>query len=394
MFEETMKQIRSGYSTSIKDNPAIADWRKKGKKVFGYMCHNFPEEILSAANVFPVKFLGAPIDIEEANQYQSTFMCHYGRSILELGLAGEYEHLDGLVYAYGCEGGCNLFQILMETVPKEYKNFLHIPHNSQAAGALTFYMAELDSFMRSLRESLHCSLSDEDLSAAIRLYNEHKQLLKEIYDLRGAGGTPLITGVEVSEIMEYAVSVPKEEANKVLRELIVEAAQREVKPFSGSRLLVEGTILPGQEFFALAEELDCMVVGDDLCQGSRYFWDLVDENLPPLEAMARQKLERTPCCCMSSERVAERRVEHLLNQYQRYNGDGVIVAVQKWCDPTQMDRPFIIEQLQSKGIPVLSVEVERTVGGSQMRTRLEAFREMIDTNSGSKSQINMGGEGK
>jgi benzoyl-CoA reductase/2-hydroxyglutaryl-CoA dehydratase subunit BcrC/BadD/HgdB len=97
---------------------------------------------------------------------------------------------------------------------------------------------------------------------------------------------------------------------------------------------------------------------------------------------------------MSSERVAERRVEHLLNQYQRYNGDGVIVAVQKWCDPTQMDRPFMIEQLQSKGIPVLSVEVERTVGGSQMRTRLEAFREMIEANSGSKAQVNMGGEGK
>lgn len=390
MFEQTMETLRSSYSVSIKDNPAITKWRAQGKKVFGYMCHNFPEEMLAAAGVLPVKFLGAPIDIAAANEYQSTFMCHYGRSILELGLNGEYMGLDGLAYAYGCEGGCNLFQILMETVPTERQNFLHIPHNSDAKGALEFYTAELESFAIHLCEGLGVSLSDADMKEAIRTYNEQRELLKEIYDLRGMGSAPLITGVEVAEIMEYVVSVPKKEANELLRKLIVEAAERKPKLFSGPRLLVEGTILPGTDFFAMVEELDGMVVGDDLCQGSRYFWDLVEDCPSPLEAMARHKLYRIPCCCMSSEKVAERRLEHLLSQYRRYNGDGVVVAVQKWCDPTQMDRPFIIKQLQDKGIPVLSVEVERTVGGSQLRTRLEAFKEMIEV--GVRAIVEQGGE--
>jgi benzoyl-CoA reductase subunit C len=394
MLEEIMQQLRSGYSVSISDNPAIADWKKQQKLVFGYMCHNFPEEIIAAAGVFPVKFLGKPINVTEANQYQSTFMCYYGRAILELGLNGEYEQIDGLVYAYGCEGGCNLFQVLMEVVPKNYQNFLHIPHNSNAVGAFDFYLAELESFCSSLRGAVGCSLNDDDLRKAIGLYNEQRKLLKKIYELRGSGINPLLTGLEVGEILEYVVSTPKQEANNLLRQLIKAAELRSPVHFSGPRLLVQGTILPDLELYQVIEELGGMVVGDDLCQGSRYFWDLVDETAAPLEALAKHRLGRVPCSCMSSEKVAEQRLEHLLDQLVRYQADGVILAVQKWCDATQMDRPFFIEQLQDKGIPILSVEVERTAGGSQFRTRIEAFMEMMEINNGSRKNFQLGGGGK
>jgi benzoyl-CoA reductase subunit C len=394
MFENIMERLRSSYSVSISENPAIANWKQQQKQVFGYMCHNFPEEIIAAAGVLPIKFLGKPINVIEANQYQSTFMCHYGRSVLELGLNGDYDQINGLVYAYGCEGGCNLFQVLMEIVPKNYQNFLHIPHNSNATGALEFYLAELESFCRSLREKLTCSLNDEDLRKAISLYNQQRKLLKEIYELRGSGNNPLLTGLEVGEILEYVVSTPKEEANELLRQLMATARQRSPKIFSGPRLLVQGTILPDLEFYQIVEELGGMVIGDDLCQGSRYFWDLVDETAAPLEALAKHRLDRLPCSCMSSEKVAERRLEHLLYQVEHYNADGVVLAVQKWCDSTQMDRPFFIEQLKDKGIPVLPVEVERTVGGSQFRTRIEAFMEMIELSAGSKKKSQLGGSGR
>lgn len=382
-FDDVMEGMRNSFSTSVKQNPALDKWKAAGKPAFGYMCNNFPEEILAAAGVLPLRFLGAPIDIVETNEYQSIFMCHYGRSVLELGLSGEYEKLDGLVSAYGCEGGCNLFQILMDVANLDYENFLNIPHNSDGPGAYEFYIEEMKSFRRSLEEHFNRDITDEDLSQSIELYNRQRRLLRTIYDLRGKEDIPLFTGTEVAEIMEYTMSVPKEEANEVLQQLIDTAKDRVFKPrVSGPRVLIEGTILPDRELYQMVEDLGGIVVGDGLCTGTRSFWDLVRQDLPPLEALCRYVLERLPCSCMSSHRVGERRVKHLWQQAQDYNATGVIIAVQKWCDPMQMDRPFTIEKLQEKGLSVLAVEIERTSGGSQLLTRLEAFVEMLGTRVG------------
>lgn len=378
-FEQVMGELRETYSSSVKENPAVTRWKAQGKPVFGYMCNNFPEEILAAVGVFPLRFLGAPVDIVEANEFQSIFMCHYGRSVLELGLSGEYEKLDGLVSAYGCEGGCNLFQILMDVASSNYENFLNIPHNSDGPGAYEFYYEEMKAFSRSLEQFFDCSITEKDLSKAIELYNRQRRLLKTIYDLRGKEDIPAFSGSEVAEILDYVVSTPKEEANEVLQRLIDSAKDRISKPMvSGPRILIEGTILPDKELYQMLEKLGGIVVGDGLCTGTRSFWDLVRQDLPPLEALTRYILERLPCSCMSSHQVAERRVAHLLQQVQEYNASGVIIAVQKWCDPMQVDRPFTIEKLQENGLSVLAVEIERTTGDAQLLTRLEAFMEMLN----------------
>ncbi|MHB1418748.1 MAG: 2-hydroxyacyl-CoA dehydratase subunit D, partial [Bacillota bacterium] len=383
MFEEIMARMRSAYSPSVKDNPAVAAWRGQGKPVFGYMCNNVPEEILAAAGVLPVKLLGAPINIAEANQYHSTFMCHYGRSILELALNGDYEALGGLVYAFGCDGGCNISQVLMETVPVSYYRFIYLPHNDQGDAALKFYLHELEAVYHSLEDYLGLRFGEQELRKEIKIFNKNRDLLRQIYELRGGNPVPALTGVEVAEILEYNVSVPREEGNELLTEIIGESSSRQLNEYSSRpRLLVAGTILPDTELYQMVEDAGGIVVGDSLCQGSRYFWDPVNEQLPPLEALAVRMLSRIPCSCVSWEKVAERQIDHLVFQAERYRAHGVIFAVQKWCDPMQMDRPFMIEQLQQKGIPVLSIEVERTAGGSQFRNRLEAFMEMLVANSG------------
>ncbi|MHB1128172.1 MAG: 2-hydroxyacyl-CoA dehydratase subunit D [Bacillota bacterium] len=379
MFDEIMARLRSSYSPLVNDNPAATSWQGQGRPVFGYMCNNVPEEILAAAGVLPVKLLGAPVNITEANQYHSTFMCHYGRSILELALSGDYKGLEGLVYAFGCDGGCNVFQVMTEMVPIPYHRFIYLPHNDQNDAALKFYIQELESFCRSLEDYLACRLEEDDLKIAITIYNKNRELLRHIYELRGSNQVPALTGVEVAEILEYNASVPKVHGNGLLEEIIKESSSRVLDQYSSRpRLLVAGTILPDKELYQMVEDAGGIVVGDSLCLGSRYFWDPVDEQLPPLEALARRMLSRIPCSCVSWEKVAERQLEHLLFQAERYRAHGVIFAVQKWCDPMQMDRPFMIKQLQGKGLPVLSVEVERTAGGSQFQNRLEAFMEMLE----------------
>nr|HID59605.1 2-hydroxyacyl-CoA dehydratase [Desulfobacterales bacterium] len=93
-------------------NKSINRWKEEGKKVFGYMCTNIPEELIYAAGILPVRLTGKPVDIVEANKHHAIYMCHHARSVMEVGLLDEYECLDGIVNAYGCEGSCNIFQVL------------------------------------------------------------------------------------------------------------------------------------------------------------------------------------------------------------------------------------------------------------------------------------------
>ena len=397
--------LQQAYHRWPTQSEAVRRWQEQGKKVFGYMCNHVPEELLYAGGILPVKFLGDGVPIIEANQYQSVFMCYYGRSLLEIGLQGAYRNLDGMVSAYGCEGGCNLFQVLVETVPVAYSQFISIPHNAKNTLALNFFTQELLVMKRSLEEYLGKEITPADLRKAIDVYNENRRLLRQVYDIRGLPTRPRLTGVEVAELMNWVMEVPKEEANGQLKKVLESGNTRLMPAVTGPRIHISGSILLDQEIFQLVEDLGGMVVSDDLCSGSRYFWEDVrleevgestdtsggtgstpgGDNAAPgseslIEALARHKLNRIPCSCMCSPFVAEERVEHIMQLVNRYRVDGVIFAVHKWCDSHQMDRPFMIHRLQELGLPVLSIDVERGLGDAQARTRIESFVEMIGGN--------------
>lgn len=377
-----ISQLSQTYHRWPDQSDAVKQWQSAGKKVFGYMCNHVPEELLYAAGILPVKFLGDSIPVIEANQYHSVFMCYYGRSLLEMGLLKAYKNLDGMISAYGCEGGCNLFQILIETTKPSYSQFISIPHNNKNDIATEFFIQELQVTKRSLEEYLGREITTAELGWAIEVYNENRKLLRQVYDDRGLTERPGFSGVEVAEIMNWVVEVPKEEANKQLKLLLDEAAKRQLPTVSGPRIHISGSLFLDGEIFQLIEDLGGMVVSDDLCTGSRYIWD--DIQMPEIpttdnliEAMVRQKFDKVPCSCMCSPLVAEERVEHIMNLVKKYRVNGVIFAVHKWCDSHQTDRPFMIKRLQELGLPVLSIDVERGLGDGQARTQIESFLEMI-----------------
>lgn len=380
-----LRDIQQSYHRWHVQSDAVNRWKAKGKKAFGYMCNHIPEELLYAGEILPVKLLGDSIPVVEANQYQSVFMCYYGRSLLEMGLQGAYSNLDGMVAAYGCEGGCNLFQVLVEAVSPEYNEFISIPRNARNDLASEFFTEELEKMKQSIEKYIGREITAGELAGAIDVYNENRQLLRQVYDARGLYDRPVLTGIEVAEIMNWAAEVPKDEANVQLRQLLDKAANRLLPPVCGPRIHISGSVLLDQDIFQLIEDLGGMVVSDDLCSGSRYIWDDIEVQEAQttddlLKSMAKQKLEKVPCSCMCSPYVAEERVEHILRLVKRYHVNGVIFAVHKWCDSHQMDRPFMIRRLQELGLPVLSIDVERGVGDAQARNRIESFLEMIGGN--------------
>jgi benzoyl-CoA reductase/2-hydroxyglutaryl-CoA dehydratase subunit BcrC/BadD/HgdB len=63
---------------------------------------------------------------------------------------------------------------------------------------------------------------------------------------------------------------------------------------------------------------------------------------------------------------------------ERYDVEGAIIVALKFCDPHLFDAPLLKKELESLGLPVLHLEWEHSLTGTaQLRTRIEAFIEMI-----------------
>jgi len=129
------------------------------------------------------------------------------------------------------------------------------------------------------------------------------------------------------------------------------------------------------ELIRYIEGLGCLVVVDDLCVGSRYFWGEVPRDGDPLNALAHRYLNKPPCPVKDLEE--ELRLPHIWNLAREYRVQGAIILITKFCDPHAYDVPAIRNLLESRGIPVLTLETDITIPVGQFRTRVEAFLEMI-----------------
>jgi benzoyl-CoA reductase/2-hydroxyglutaryl-CoA dehydratase subunit BcrC/BadD/HgdB len=137
-------------------------------------------------------------------------------------------------------------------------------------------------------------------------------------------------------------------------------------------------------FVELVEGSGAHVVMDDLCTGTRFFWDDVPETSDPLEGLARRYLYVH--CPRSHVPMKDGREADLENRYGYIDGfvkdwkaSGAIFYIVRFCDTCELEGPDLREYLSDKGIPVLMIEDDystSTIG--QLRTRVQAFLEMME----------------
>ena len=114
---------------------------------------------------------------------------------------------------------------------------------------------------------------------------------------------------------------------------------------------------------------------DDLCIGSRYFLNSIDESLDPIKAIAKYHLEKP---IYSTKIPSLERFNNLRDLYDKYKVDGVINIAQKFCEPILYDHPFMSKKFKEMGIPYLFVEIDyNRESYKQASTRFEAFAEII-----------------
>jgi len=348
-------------------------WKREGKRVVGWTCTYVPQEIIYAAGALPVMIFGDLESTKLADAYLPNNTCSFARSCFNLALKGNYDYLDGFVASNSCDNRDKMYDMWRYYTKIPYIYFINTPH-SNTEKAHKFFHKEVVRFKESLEKAFGTTISEEALSNAIKAYNENRILLKKVYDLR-MRKPPLVSGMEALEITLSSMVSPKEEHNKSLSQFCDEAFKRTDPPKEGVRLLVSGSVMDSTELLRIVESAGGNVVADDFCTGSRYFWDLIDYDGDPLRAIARRYLGKIPSPYTLQH---EARFKHVVEMVKRYDVEGAIIFVLKFCDSHQFDAPHLIQELKALGLPVLYLEWEHSMSGmAGLKTRIEAFIEMI-----------------
>ncbi len=363
---------------SFPQTSQILNHKQQGKKVFGWLCTYAPEEILHAAGILPIRIIGYS---NEANTDDGTALlyinnCSFSRSCLQLGLEGQYDFLDGVVGGSTCDGARRLFDIWRQYIETPFHHVMTVPRK-YTERAHQLYFHETLQLKQHLEEYLGFTISEEAIRESVLLYNQSRQLLKRLYELRKRDEPP-ITGAETMEILNAAYRMPKEIFNRWLEELLEELESSD-RAFSGrARVMINGSVLTNPEFIKSIEDQGALVVTDELCTSTRYWGDeiILDDGRPILEAISRRYLNNFPCARMYP---SDPRFERIIDFAHEYQVDGVISQIVRFCVPYSHDLPLLTEKLQEQGIPTLALDVEYGSSGSgQVATRVQAFLEMLE----------------
>ena len=358
-------------------------WHDSGKKVIGYFCCFVPEEIIAAFDMLPYRIQGRPNEpIDEADAHIETMACPFARNCFNLALKGKYDFLDGFVVPHTCDTIEQMYVIWRQTKPSPFMHFINVPH-MRGSSSEEFYRQELNSFISCLETWSGQKLDRNKLKDAIQLYNNRRAALRELYDLRKSD-PPLVSGAEVTEAVVAGMGIPATEHIELLRRFIEEIKARpKAKKDKRPRIFLWGNELDDAAFIRLVEESGADVVMDDLCTGTRFFWEDVPETEDPLDGIVTRYLNTR--CPRSNVPQAATRADDLENRFghigrfaREWGVDGTIFYIVRYCDTCELEGPDLREYLQGMKQSVLMIEDDystSTIG--QLRTRVQAFLEII-----------------
>lgn len=333
----------------------IAQKRKK-KKIFAHFCSYTPEEIIHATGIIPVRIFGTQT-VEKANTHLQSYCCSYAKKVLEQGLTSE---VDGSVFVHSCDTMQRLSDIWGETIEEQFHDTVVFPVAMDRG--FNYLVKELQRFKTSL-EKYTGEIPEDTLKESIKIYNRNRELLQKLYEKRKEGHIPAVT---VDHVMKTSMTMEKEEHTALLIKFLEDI---ELQEPSHPRLLITGSVILDPEILNIIEEYGAIGY-DDLCIGSRYLEPVKEFSLKGIA----QRYQEMWCPCRATN---SSRTDYLTEKCKEYSIKGVVLLLQKFCEPHFFEAVHIKNELREKGFPCLLLELQDQPL-EQLRTRIQAFCEMLE----------------
>lgn len=372
-FEDAMYECRELLEDT--DFPTVKAWKENGGKILGHFQVYFPEEIAHAAGMLPVKVRGAPLEARRGDSHFGSYLCSILRTSLELGLSNRLP-LDIFVTHPICDAARNLAGVWGRNFSYSAQ-ILYLPQNPNSRSSVQYLRDEYDRIKRDIEGIVGHVVSDEALRNSIRLLNENRALIRELYAIKRE--TPWLLSVDEAYVLvSLGGLIPREEHNALLSYMIPLIRERPGKKQDKIRVVFEGGFCeqPPLDLLRVIGQ-SCYVVDDDLLIGLRWILQDVETDGDPLRNLADAYINKSSYSPVQHD-LRKPKEKMLMQRIRDSYATAAIITAAKMCEPGLDEQVAYSKKLDEENIPYLVSEFEEKMTGfDQMQMQLETFVENI-----------------
>ena len=398
------KDMAAGIEAKILQDEALPNARKKyaletarlgsrlysGNNTVAWCGIAVPFDLLNAMGITScfVEFVGAVLAatdmadpfLEEAEQAGFTGdTCGYHRSVIGAARKNIMPEPDFLIASTcPCSGGVAVMENLARLFNKDLF-VLHVPQENSERG-VAYLADQIKDMIEFIVRHTGKPLDEYKLGQAVENTNRARKLMQEVYQLAQNVPSPadghLLTNFGLVMPLFFGTEAAVEIARAYKDEFTARMdSGTQGVPAEKFRLLwIQNRIQFSNPLVELLEkEYRANIVSDEL---NDIYWDPIDP-ADPYRSMARRAI------AIPLNGSIQGRIKHLRKLARAYRLDGAINPCNWGCRQGTGARGLISEGLKEIGVPVLNLEVDcvdkRNFAEGQLRTRIEAFVEMLES---------------
>jgi len=358
----------------------LAAFKAEGKKVIGVLPYYAPEELVYAAGMVPMGMWGSNNKtISRAKEYCATFYCTIAQLALEMLLDGTMDGLDGLITPVICDTLRPMSQNFRVAIGDKIPTiFLAHPQNRFAPWGLQFCIDQYTNVKKMLEKIVGKEISDEDIRNAIKVYNASRAARREFVKL-ASDHCDVVTPTLRSAVLKASYFMLKDEYTAKLVALNEELKKLPVCDWKGVKVVTSGIIVDNPTLLKIFEDNQIAIAADDVAHESRSFRTDASEEGDPMMALAKQFADIDYEVLLYDPASAEnRRGEFVANMVKESGAQGLILFMQQFCDPEEMEYPCLKKALDAAEIPHIKLGVDQQMRDfGQAATAIQAFAEAL-----------------
>jgi benzoyl-CoA reductase/2-hydroxyglutaryl-CoA dehydratase subunit BcrC/BadD/HgdB len=355
--------------------------KDEGTKIVGTFCNLVPSEMIRAAGAIPIRLCGGfEGSIKAAEKILPRVYCPLVKSTYGLfeGKSPYFDLIDVAICPTTCDGKKKLAELL---VRNKQTWILEVPHTTLTYKSREFWLDNLKLLKKQLEALTKTKISKKRLKESIKQSNQMRSLVHRLYEVRKRKQIPLWGG-DALLVTNMAFYDEPNDWIRATERLCLELEKKEngVSSKESPRLLLTGTpmILPAWKLVKVIEDVGGIIVTDDICTGSKNFWDPVTTAHWTMEdmliAIADKYLMNT-CPCFVPNQA---RIDRTMQFIKEFKVEGVVNYMLQGCHPFGAEDWRVRETVKEIDIPIFSLDTDYGDGDTgQIKIRMEAFMEMV-----------------